>query len=71
MHNANDEDDVFEEDTEKWMEKKRAEHIRELRAELAKLDRALQFAAGFIKGARFNDKSTQWIYEWLIESSKP
>ena len=35
MHYANDEDDIFEEDTERWMEKKRAERIRELKAELA------------------------------------
>lgn len=35
MHYANDEDDIFEEDTERWMEKKRAERIRELKRELA------------------------------------
>lgn len=35
MHNRDEEDDIFEQDTEEWMEKKRAERIRELKAELA------------------------------------
>ena len=71
MHSANDEDDIFEQDTEEWMEKKRAERIRELKAELAEATRALQFAAGFINSSLpFHGKHPQEVLNWIIAGSK-
>ena len=71
MHYANDEDDIFEQDTEEWMEKKRAERIRELEAELAEANRALQFAAGFINSnLPFHGKHPQEVLNWIVAGSK-
>jgi hypothetical protein len=53
MFSRDDEDDIFEEDTEQWMEKKRAERIRELKAELAA---AMQALAPFAEFARMMDE---------------
>lgn len=71
MHYANEEDDIFEQDTEEWMEKKRAERIRELKAELAEANRALRFAAGFINSSLpFHGKHPREVVQWLIAGSK-
>lgn len=71
MHYANEEDDIFEQDTEEWMEKKRAERIRELKAELLEANRALQFAAGFINSnLPFHGMHPQKVVQWLIAGSK-
>lgn len=71
MFSRDEEDDIFEKDTEEWMEKKQAERIRELKAELADATRALQFAAGFINSSLpFHGKHPREVVQWLIAGSK-
>lgn len=71
MTSRDEEDDIFEQDTEEWMEKKRAEHIKELKSELTEVTRALQFAAGFINSSLpFHGKHLREVVQWLIAGSK-